>query len=247
MSDTQTVISDVKLFIERLKKELPEVFGGPNENAETEAGKILYEGKLYPARVHLTPDQEEGVDFDGAAFDVYLQTAQADPNALADQWLRAKANEVLRAKTTEWAQKMGVEFNNITIKNQQSLWASCSAKKNINYTYHIIKMPTAIRDYLIVHELAHLVHMNHGTEYWQLVAQYCPDYKTHRRWLNDNRGAVFAALDLKYTALPQQEAQTAAQPQQDAPAQAEQTTPAPAAETAQPQPENGPQPDTENA
>lgn len=199
MSDTQTVISDVKLFIERLKKELPEVFGGPTENAETEAGKILYEGKLYPARIHVTPDQEEGVDFNGNAFDIYLQTPQADANALADQWLRNKANEVLKAKTAEWAQKMGVEYNNITIKNQQSLWASCSAKKNINYTYHIIKMPTAIRDYLIVHELSHLVHMNHGAEYWQLVAQYCPDYKAHRRWLNDNRGAVFAALDLKYT------------------------------------------------
>ncbi len=199
MSDTQTVISDVKLFIERLKKELPEVFGGPTENAETEAGKILYEGKLYPARIHVTPDQEEGVDFNGNAFDIYLQTPQADANALADQWLRNKANEVLKAKTAEWAQKMGVQYNNITIKNQQSLWASCSAKKNINYTYHIIKMPTAIRDYLIVHELSHLVHMNHGAEYWQLVAQYCPDYKAHRRWLNDNRGAVFAALDLKYT------------------------------------------------
>lgn len=207
MSDTQSVISDVKLFIERLKKEMPEVFGGAEENAETEAGKILYEGALYPARVHLTPDQEEGVEFNGQAFDVYIQTPQADPNALAERWLREKAGEVLREQTAQWAQKMGVQYNNITVKNQQSLWASCSAKKNINYTYHIIKMPTAIRDYLIVHELSHLVHMNHGAEYWQLVAQYCPEYKAHRRWLNDNRGAVFASLDLKYT------------PQEDAPAQ----------------------------
>ncbi len=222
MSDTQTVISDVKLFIERLKKELPEVFGGPTENAETEAGKILYEGKLYPARIHVTPDQEEGVDFNGNAFDIYLQTPQADANALADQWLRNKANEVLKAKTAEWAQKMGVQYNNITIKNQQSLWASCSAKKNINYTYHIIKMPTAIRDYLIVHELSHLVHMNHGAEYWQLVAQYCPDYKAHRRWLNDNRGAVFAALDLKYT--PQADNAAPAAEQVPAPQEAQAQT-----------------------
>lgn len=210
MSDTQSVISDVKLFIERLKKEMPEVFGGAGENAETEAGKILYEGGLYPARVHLTPDQEEGVEFNGQAFDVYIQTSQADPNALADKWLRDKAVEVLRAKTVDWAQKMGVEYNNISVKNQQSLWASCSAKKNINYTYHIIKMPTAIRDYLIVHELAHLVHMNHGAEYWQLVAQYCPEYKTSRKWLNDNRGAVFAPTDIKYT--PEQPQQEPVQP-----------------------------------
>ncbi len=206
MSDTQTVISDVKLFIERLKKELPEVFGSSAENAETEAGKILYGGKLYPARVHLTPDQEEGADFNGEAFDVYLQTPQTDPNALAEKWLREKAKEVLCAKTAEWAQKIGVQYNNIVIKDQQTLWASCSAKKNINYTYRIVKMPEAIRDYLIVHELCHLVHMNHGAEYWQLVGQFCPDYKAHRRWLNDNRGAVFADLDLKYMPEPPEQA-----------------------------------------
>ncbi len=199
MADTDSVVSDVKLFIERLKKEMPEVFGGAGENAETEAGKVLYEGKLYPAQVHLTLDQEEGVDFTEEVFNVYLQTPQADPNTLTENWLRAKAADVLKEKTAEWAAKLGVEYNNIVIKDQQTLWASCSAKKNINYTYRIIKMPTAIRDYLIVHELAHLVHMNHGEEYWQLVGQYCPDYKAHRRWLNDNRGAVFAPLDLQYT------------------------------------------------
>ena len=62
-----------------------------------------------------------------------------------------------------------------------------------------------------MHELSHLVLMNHGTEYWQLVAQYCPEYKAHRRWLNDNRGAVFAALDLKYT--PEKETAAAAKPE----------------------------------
>ena len=199
MADTDSVVSDVKLFIERLKKEMPEVFGGPGENAETESGKVLFQGKLCTARIHLTPDQEEGVDLAGDTFNIYLQTPQADPNALVEKWLHDKAAEVLKAKTAEWAAKMGVEFNNIVIKDQQTLWASCSAKKNINYTYRIIKMPEAIRDYLIVHELAHLVHMNHGAEYWQLVGQYCPDYKAHRRWLNENRGAVFAKLDLKYT------------------------------------------------
>ena len=203
MSDTQSVISDVKLFIERLKKEMPEVFGSAAENTETEAGKILYQGKLLPARIHLTPDQEEGVDFAGDAFDIYIQTPQADVNAMAEKWLKEKATEVLQNKTAEWAQQMGVEYNHVVVKDQQTLWASCSSKKNINYTYRIIKMPEAIRDYLIVHELSHLVHMNHGSEYWQLVGQFCPDYKHHRKWLNDNRGAVFANLDLKY--IPQEE------------------------------------------
>jgi len=148
------------------------------------------------------------VDYVTDAFDIYIQSPQADVNAMAENWLKEKAKEVLVCKTAEWAQKMGVEYNNIVVKDQQTLWASCSAKKNINYTYRIIKMPEAIRDYLIVHELSHLVHMNHGTEYWQLVAQFCPEYKTSRKWLNDNKGAIFADLNLKYIAQEENRQET---------------------------------------
>ena len=211
MADTQSVVSDVKLFIERLKKELPEVFGQANGNknnaeaAHSGDNKVLYNGKLYEARMYLTPDQEEGVAFDGTIFHIYLQSKNADPSALVTTWLRNKADETLKAKTAEWAQKIGVEFNNIVIKDQRTCWASCSGKKNINYSYRIVKMPLAVQDYLMVHELCHLVHMNHGQEYWQLVAQFCPDYKSHRRWLNENKGSIFAEVELAYRA-PQEEA-----------------------------------------
>lgn len=206
MADTQTVISDVKLFIERLKKELPEVFGQPDakpgssaENASAPGGnKVLYNGDLFEARMYVTPDQEEGVAFDGTIFYIYLHSKDSDPSALVTDWLRNKANETLKAKTKEWAEKIGVEFNNIVIKDQKTCWASCSGKKNINYSYRIVKMPLAVQDYLIVHELCHLVHMNHGQEYWQLVAQYSPDYKSHRRWLNENKGSIFAEVELAY-------------------------------------------------
>ena len=207
MADTQSVISDVKLFIERLKKELPEVFGQPDAQPGTAAAdtasapgdnKVLYNGDLFEARMYVTPDQEEGVAFDGTVFHIYLQAKSSDPSALVTSWLREKANETLKAKTKEWAEKIGVEFNNIVIKDQKTCWASCSGKKNINYSYRIVKMPLAVQDYLMVHELCHLVHMNHGQEYWQLVAQFSPDYKNHRRWLNENKGSIFAEVELAY-------------------------------------------------
>ena len=157
--------------------------------------------------MYLTPDQEEGVAFDGEIFHVYLHTKESDPSALVTVWLREKANETLKDKTKEWAEKIGVEYNNIVIKDQRTCWASCSGKKNINYSYRIIKMPLAVQDYLIVHELCHLVHMNHGQEYWQLVAQFCPDYKSHRRWLNDNKGSIFAEVELAYREPPTDEPQ----------------------------------------
>ena len=212
MADTQSVVSDVKLFIERLKKELPEVFGGADAQAGKDAApaagenKVLYNGDFKEARMYLTPDQEEGVAFDGTVFHIYLKEKTSDPSALVTAWLRNKANETLKAKTKEWADKIGVEFNNIVIKDQRTCWASCSGKKNINYSYRIVKMPLAVQDYLMVHELCHLVHMNHGREYWELVAQFCPDYKLHRRWLNENKGSIFAEVELTYKEEPQEEA-----------------------------------------
>lgn len=207
MADTQSIVSDVKLFIERLKKELPEVFGTPGENpsdgtSEKEGSsaenKVLYNGNLCEARIYLTPDQEPGVAFDGTVFHVYIASRTDLPAHLVTDWLRNKANDTLKAKTREWAEKIGVEFNNIVIKDQRTCWASCSGKKNINYSYRIIKMPLAVQDYLIIHELCHLVHMNHGQEYWQLVSQFSPDYKNHRRWLNENKGSVFADVELTF-------------------------------------------------
>ena len=55
-----------------------------------------------------------------------------------------------------------------------------------------------MQDYLMVHELAHLTFMNHGAEYWARVAEFCPDYKLHRRWLNENKDAIFADVEIVY-------------------------------------------------
>lgn len=212
MSDTQTVISDVKLFLERLKKDLPEVFGKPEDKQKPEVklgkpetphlsisgNKVLYNGDLLEARMYLTPDQEEGVAFDGTIFHIYLQSKDSNPSHLVTEWLKNKAKEVIPQKTREWAAKIGVEFNNIVVKDQQTVWGSCSSKKNLNFSYRLIKMPLAVQDYLVIHELCHLVHLNHSPQYWALVAQFCLDHKLHKRWLSENKDALFADVQLVY-------------------------------------------------
>ena len=74
----------------------------------------------------------------------------------------------------------------ITIRNQKTRWGSCSSRKNLNFNYKLAYMPQEIMDYVVVHELAHLQHMNHSQEFWQLVEQYIPDYKERRKWLKEH-------------------------------------------------------------
>ena len=68
-------------------------------------------------------------------------------------------------------------YNRVSIKNTRSRWGSCSAQQNLNFNYKIIFLPAELQDYLIVHELCHLKEMNHGPQFWALVAEMFPTYK----------------------------------------------------------------------
>lgn len=81
---------------------------------------------------------------------------------------------------------MGLYGNRITVKNQKTRWGSCSSKRNLNFNYKLAYMPQEILDYVVVHELAHLRHMNHSREFWALVEQYIPDYRARRGWLKEH-------------------------------------------------------------
>jgi len=79
------------------------------------------------------------------------------------------------------------KWNKISIRNTTSRWGSCSAKGNLNFSYRIVLLPPQLQDYIIVHELCHLVEFNHSKKFWDLVGKAVPDYKILRKKL---RGGV---------------------------------------------------------
>ncbi len=75
------------------------------------------------------------------------------------------------------------DFKKVFIKNQKSVWGSCSTRKNLNFNYKIIFLSPQVADYLIVHELCHLKEMNHRAVFWSLVEKTVPNYKKLRKEL----------------------------------------------------------------
>jgi len=95
-------------------------------------------------------------------------------------WYRTMAHLFLEDRVPYWSKEISVSPNNIRVKNQNTLWGSCSKKANLNFNWRILLLSKQAADYLIIHELSHLKELNHSPKFWQLVQKYCPEYKTYK-------------------------------------------------------------------
>jgi len=81
---------------------------------------------------------------------------------------------------------IGKKYSRINIRDTKSRWGSCSAEGNISYSWRLILAPNSVLDYLVVHEVSHLVEMNHSINFWNEVETLMPNYKEFRSWLKLN-------------------------------------------------------------
>ena len=143
---------------------------------------LLYLGRNY--RLELTDENFSEVRFDS---NFYISKNQKDhAKELLREWYMQRGSEKLLPKIDHYARAMGVEYNKIKITNLRYRWASCTPKKNLNFNWRIIQAPTFVIDYVLVHELAHLLELNHSERYWNIVAVQVPDYKRAKEWLKEN-------------------------------------------------------------
>lgn len=123
--------------------------------------------------------------------------AAAEAAPLGDEDIRAlavQAKKDIPERVKRFAPIMGVTYGRITIRNQATRWGSCSSAGNLNFNCLLMLAPEAVRDYVVVHELAHRRHMNHSAAFWAEVARILPDYKIRVKWLKDNGGALIARM-----------------------------------------------------
>lgn len=107
-----------------------------------------------------------------------------------ERYLWRKAVRELSARTLELAAVHQFPVRRVTVRNQRSRWGSCSRRGTVSLNWRLIQAPDSVRDYIILHELAHLREMNHSKRFWREVARLCPEFETAERWLKQHAGLL---------------------------------------------------------
>lgn len=150
---------------------------------------VLFQGMEHDVRLLSYPGKNTQLFFRGGSFDVYINNKlteaarYGEAEGILELWLRDQARRLIEDRLKEYSGIIGVEYNSIRIKDTKSRWGSCSSKGNLNFSWRIVMAPKEVMDYVIIHELCHLKHMNHSKEFWETVGQYMPDYEKHKDWL----------------------------------------------------------------
>lgn len=106
-------------------------------------------------------------------------------NALV-RWYKRQALQKMRDKVKRYAPMVGVKPAGVAIKSFKSRWGSCTVKGELEFNWRIMFAPNRMVDYVVVHELCHLIHYDHSPDFWSEVWRVMPDYQECRNWLKEN-------------------------------------------------------------
>lgn len=143
---------------------------------------ILYLGKSYT--LSTTKERIEGIKFNGKFF--VSRTSLSEVGELLAEWYIKRAKEKIMPKVEFYAKNLGVEYNRILISNLKYRWGSCTPKNNLNFNWRLIKAPMSVIEYVIVHELAHLLEPNHTEKFWNIIRTQLPNFRKAKEWLKVN-------------------------------------------------------------
>lgn len=141
--------------------------------------EVFYLGKSYP--VELRFKQKDIVEFEDKCY-VASSSLQIAKRYLTS-WLKQEARKLILQRVHNLSKLAGLHFHTMTIIEATSIWGSCSSQRNLHFNWRLIMAPPPVIDYVIAHELAHIVEMNHSRQFWETVRKMFPLYRQYRTWL----------------------------------------------------------------
>lgn len=148
---------------------------------------VLYLGQEYSMVKIIRKDVSPSVKKDDDRFYVTVpDDTREKTEAVLEKWYRNEAQKIFNERARAIGDKMKLKYNRVFVRSQKTRWGSCSRLKNLSFNWRLVMAPAQVIDYLVIHEMAHIMEMNHSVNFWRLVEGACPDYRAPRKWLREN-------------------------------------------------------------
>jgi predicted metal-dependent hydrolase len=185
-------LAEAKRFVERnvpwLEQQVLRQATRPRGPATWPAGtEIFFRGER--VRLEHGANGEAGLVHVGTEL-VPVPDQTADLRPAIERHLRRMATKELSRRVFELAVLHDLPVRRVTVRNQRSRWGSCSRRGTISLNWRLVQTPVFVRDYLVLHELAHLREMNHSRRFWNEVARLCPGFREAEKWLKQHSGLL---------------------------------------------------------
>ena len=147
-----------------------------------DGGIVPFLGKPCQIRLIDSEGKHCEVERSGSIISV-VAPKDGDWKCKVKSWYRDQARIILTDEVKRYRAIMNVKPGRIAIREQKTRWGSCSSKGNLNFNWKIVMAPLPVLEYLVLHEMCHLVHPNHSPNFWSEVRRFMPDYQGRRDWL----------------------------------------------------------------
>ncbi len=143
---------------------------------------LMYLGRNY--QLLVTDGELEGIEFN-QRFRI-SRANQAQANTLFRNWYFKQAEKKIKPLANQHADSLGVKYNECKVSEMKYRWGSCTPNNNIIFNWRIIKAPMYVVNYLVAHELVHLIESNHTPKFWNILSIQIPNYEKAKNWLKKN-------------------------------------------------------------
>jgi predicted metal-dependent hydrolase len=111
-----------------------------------------------------------------------------------EKYFKQQAEDIIPLKVETYSQLTSLTPTSIKIRQYRSRWGSCNNRGELSFNYLLMMLPISVINYVVIHELCHLQHLNHSKEFWQLVAKHFPQYTQAKQWIKTNQSALIWRL-----------------------------------------------------
>lgn len=172
-------------WVVRKQQEQKEKTKGFKQKTYEEEEEMLFLGKHYPLEIKVDPTLERvSVELTDSAFIMNIHEQDREQiQKLMTKFYKQQCKRLVEERIRQYQPQFKVKPRKVSIRSNKKHWGSCDSNRELTFNWRLVMAPLEVVDYVVIHEMCHMIHMNHDRSFWRLLGSFMPDYREKQDWL----------------------------------------------------------------